>query len=245
MKISTTQLLTLLATLLTLTVNTLANALPLNNQTTGEISDRFTALFVPAGYVFSIWGLIYIGLLAYTVHQALPAQRDSATLNRIAPAYWIASLANSIWIFLWHYEFFVQTLAAMLTLLAALIYIYRQISAAGDVSAWFVRHPFSDYLGWISVATIANFAQVLTLYGWGRSTAASVTWAVIMIAVAALLGLAMRRRENDLAYGLVLIWALAGIAVKQADIFPVALAAWGAVGVLAAGAVVIPLLKPR
>jgi hypothetical protein len=245
MKISTTQLLTLLATLLTLTVNTLANALPLNGQTTGEISDRFAALFVPAGYVFSIWGLIYIGLLAYSVHQALPAQRGHVTLDRIAPAYWLASLANSAWIFLWHYEFFAHTLVAMVALLSALIYIYRQISAAGGVHHWFVRLPFSVYLGWISVATIANFAQVLSGWGWGASNTVAVAWTVIMIAVAVLLGLLMRRRENDLAYNLVLIWALAGIAVKQAGVFPVALAAWGAVAVLAAGLVFIPMFRRK
>ncbi|HUF39519.1 MAG TPA: tryptophan-rich sensory protein [Anaerolineales bacterium] len=242
---STFQAVTVLTTLITLTVNALANALPLNGQTTGEISDRFSAYFVPAGYVFSIWGLIYVGLIAYTIYQALPAQRDDPTLRRIAPAYWLASLANSIWIFLWHYEHFAWTLVAMVTLLLALIAIYRMAVRETGAGRWFVRLPFSIYLGWISVATIANFAQVLSGWGWGASNTVAVAWTVIMIAVAVLLGLLMRHRENDLAYGLVLIWALVGIAVEQADVLPVSYAAWGAVAVLAVGSVLIPLSRGK
>ena len=93
-KISIKQIITLLATIITLTVNGLANVLPLNGLTTGDISDRFEIYFVPAGYVFSIWGLIYLGLILYSIYQVLPSQRDNRDMNRIAPVYWISGLAN-------------------------------------------------------------------------------------------------------------------------------------------------------
>src|SRR5512138_3929929 len=117
----------LLSVLLALTVNILASALPLNGQNTGEISDRFKVYFVPAGYVFSIWGLIYIGLIAYAVYQALPSQRENPRLR--ATGWWIAlgGLANSAWIFLWHYNQFPLTLVAMLTLLVTLIVTYLRL----------------------------------------------------------------------------------------------------------------------
>ena len=164
-KITASQLVTILATLLTITVNVLATALPLNGQDTGEISDRFDIYFVPAGYVFSIWGLIYLGLIAFAIYQALPSQQDNQLLKKIYPAYWIGSLANIVWLFLWHYNIFSLTLVAMLTILASLLYIYVQISKSGSEldrnQKWFVKLPFSIYLGWISVATIANVTQVL------------------------------------------------------------------------------------
>ena len=116
-KITLTQIVTVLATLITITVNALANILPLNGLNTGEISDRFDILFVPAGYVFSIWILIYIGLIFYSIYQALPAQADNQVLKKIAPFYWVSSLANSAWIFFWHYELFSITLIAMLAIL--------------------------------------------------------------------------------------------------------------------------------
>ena len=172
-KISISQIITILVTLLTITVNGLANALPLNGQNTGEISDRFDIYFVPAGYVFAIWGLIYLGLIVFTIYQALPAQKDNPLLRKIYPAYWIGNLANAIWIFLWHYEFFALTLVAMITLLASLLYIFIQISNAEPEldrnQRWFVKLPISIYLGWVSVATIANVSQVLFYFGWGGS----------------------------------------------------------------------------
>jgi tryptophan-rich sensory protein len=110
-----------LAALLTIVFNGLANALPLNGQTTGEISDRFQVYFTPAGYVFAIWGLIYIGIIVFAVYQARPSQRENRRLQALSYWFVLASAANIAWLFLWHYEQFPLTLVAMLILLAALI----------------------------------------------------------------------------------------------------------------------------
>ncbi|MBN2045813.1 MAG: tryptophan-rich sensory protein [Anaerolineales bacterium] len=247
-KISTNQIITILITLLTITVNVLANALPLNGQETGEISDRFAIYFVPAGYVFAIWGLIYLGLIGYTVYQALPAQRQNALLNKIAPAYWIGNLANTVWIFLWHYNIFPVTLIAMLILLASLLYIYVQIMQAGVLNRtqkWLVRLPFSLYLGWISVATIANFSQVLYYLNWNGFGVSGPAWAAIMTAVAAVIGLIMAWCNLDVAYVLVLVWAFVGIANQHTDTALVANSALAAAGVLAVALIAAPILKPR
>lgn len=246
-KISLYQIITILVTLITITVNGLANTLPLNGQTTGEISDRFAIFFVPAGYVFSIWGLIYLGLIVFAIYQALPTQRENELIKKIAPAYWIGNLANAAWIFLWHYEFFSLTLIAMFMLLGALLYIYQQISKAdsglGRNHKWFLKYPFSIYLGWISVATIANVSQVLFFLGWGGWGIPAATWAVIMLAVATILGFLMLWRENDATFVLVLVWAFVGIAIGQADAVSVANSAWIAVALLALPIVIIPVLK--
>jgi hypothetical protein len=244
-RINMKQVVTIIVTLLTIAVNGLANALPLNGQETGEISDRFDIYFVPAGYVFSIWGLIYLGLIAFSIYQALPSQKDNPLLNKIYPAYWIGSLANIIWLFLWHYNVFSLTLVAMLSILATLLYIYVQISKQ-DLDRnqkWFVRLPFSIYLGWISVATIANVTQVLFYFGWGGWGISAVAWAVIMLSVATLLGLIMLWREYDIAYVLVLVWAFIGIANSQADTRLVANAAWAASVILILAIIVAAVIK--
>ncbi|MCJ7624848.1 MAG: hypothetical protein MUO76_15210 [Anaerolineaceae bacterium] len=248
-KITMNQIITILAALLTITVNGLANALPLNGQGTGEISDRFAIYFVPAGYVFSIWGLIYLGLIAFAIYQALPAQKDNALLKKISPAFWIGNLANCAWIFLWHYEIFSLTLVAMLTILATLLYIYRQLSKTSSgldrKQKWFVKFPFSIYLGWISVATIANVSQVLFFFDWGGWGISATAWAFIMIAIAAVLGVLMLWRENDIPYALVLVWAFVGIAVSQANTALVANTAWFASALLALMVIIITFLKQR
>lgn len=247
--ISLKQIITILATVITITINALASLLPLNGQDTGEISDRFEILFVPDGYVFSIWGIIYLGLILYTIYQALPSQRENKVLNDIAPYYWLGSLANSVWIFLWHYEFFLLTWIAMLILLGSLIVLYTRLSGArsrlNTMQKGMVMVPFSIYLGWISVATVANITQVLFFIdwnGWGISTQA---WAVIMLIVATLLGILMLWREKDIAYTLVLIWAFIGIAVKQADFTLVATSAWITAAILAVLVIATPFLKKQ
>ena len=164
------QIITVIAVVATIVVNTLANILPFNGQETGAISDRFAIYFVPAGYVFSIWGLIYLGLIAYAIFQALPAQRENPRLRSIGGLFALASVANIVWIFLWHYEVFPATLAVMLVLLGSLIAIYLRLGTGrtpvSRAETWMVRVPFSVYLGWITVATVANATQLLYFLGW-------------------------------------------------------------------------------
>lgn len=228
-KITASQIITVLATLITITINALANILPINGLDTGEISDRFDIFFVPAGYVFSIWGLIYLGLVAYTVFQVLPSQADNPVLKKIAPYYWLSSAANSIWIFLWHYEVFSVTLVAMVVILASLLVIYRSLAGPTGLDKWLVKLPFSVYLGWISVATIANASQTLFFFGWNGWGISPQVWTVGMLVIAGLLGGLMSWRENDTPFVLVLIWAFIGITVSQAGASLVVNAAWAVV----------------
>lgn len=208
----------IVATLVTLTVNILANALPLNGINTGAISDQFSVYFVPAGYVFSIWGLIYLLLIGYTVYQALPAQKSDPLLCRIGWLYVVSAAANSSWIFFWHFQVFPFTLVMMLILLISLILIYLKLgmgkTRANAEVRWLVRLPFSVYLGWITVATIANVTDVLSLTGWNGFGIAPQVWAVIMLAVALVVAVLMALIRRDAAYLLVLVWAFAGIGVK-------------------------------
>lgn len=212
----------LVATLAVIGVNALANALPLNGLNTGQISDQFNVLFVPAGYVFSIWGLIYIGLIAFAVFQALPSQRDNPRLRRVGWWYALGCAANCAWIFLWHYQVFVLTLVAMLLLLASLIALYLRLDIGKAnvplVERWAVHVPFSIYLGWISVATIASVTDVLDYVGWSGWGLSPEAWAVLMLAAAGILTLAVGLTRSDAAYALVIAWAAAGIAIKQAPV---------------------------
>ena len=159
------QLVNVIGVIVALTVNGLANALPLNGKLTGAISDRFAVYFVPAGYVFAIWGIIYIGLLAFGIYQALPSQRENPRLRSLGYWFALSCLANSVWIFFWHYLLFPLTLIAMLTLLVSLIVIYQRLrigqAPVSAVERWTVNVPFSVYLGWITVATIANVTDLL------------------------------------------------------------------------------------
>jgi hypothetical protein len=237
-----------LAVAATLVVNWLANALPLNGQTTGEISDRFDVYFVPAGYVFAIWGLIYIGLIAYTVYQALPSQRENPRLRATGYLVALSCVANIAWLFLWHYEQFVWKPLAMVSLLLLLIAIYRRLGigriAVPTAERWTAQATFSIYLGWISVATIADVTTTLHHLGWGGWGLSEEVWAVIMLMVGAALAWLMTVRRQDVLYLLVLIWAFVGIAVKHSDTTIVATAALIAAGLVAAAVVASFLARP-
>ncbi len=224
------QVVNVLAVVGTVVVNGLANALPLNGLTTGEISDRFQVYFVPAGYVFSIWGLIYLGLVAFAIYQALPSQRDNARLRRVGYLFALSCVANVAWLFFWHYEQFLWTLAAMLLLLLSLILIYLRLGIGraefSTAEKWCVQATFSVYLGWVTVATIANVTSVLDYVNWSGWGIGPQAWTVIMLIIGAGIAMAMGLTRGDAAYMLVIIWAFVGIAVKHASAPVVAIAAW-------------------
>jgi hypothetical protein len=224
------QYVNLLVTIITIIFNGLANALPLNGQNTGQISDRFQVYFVPAGYVFSIWGLIYIGWLAFAIYQLLPAQRDNSRLERVGYLFALSGIANMAWLFLWHYEYFVLTVVAMLILLLVLITIYLRLQIGkvqvAPFERWCVDIPFSVYLGWITVATIANITALLNYLQWDGWGISPEVWTLIMLTAGVFIASAISLTRGDIAYMLVIIWAFVGIAVKHADVPIVATGAW-------------------
>jgi len=230
------QILVVLTILVTIVVNVLANALPLNGLNTGEISDRFQVYFVPAGYVFSIWGLIYIGLIVYAVYQALPAQRENPRLRKTGWWVVLSGVANTAWIFLWHYEQFPLTIIAMLGLLFSLIVIFLRLRSGDNNVAttekWAVRLPFSIYLGWITVATVANATALLDYLRWDGFGLSAITWMWIMLAAVLVIALLMNFSRRDIPYAMVLLWALAGIALTFSSVRAVALPTWITFGLI-------------
>jgi benzodiazapine receptor len=195
--------------------NGLANALPLNGVTTGAVSDGYPIFFVPAGYVFSIWGLIYLGLLALTVTQLFSAVE--AEVCALRPLFAFSSLVNGAWIFSWHYYELALSVVLMLTLLVTLIVLYRRVHSAPrprGLVRWTVVIPLSLYAAWICVATIPNISALLWTLGWTGAPLLGSTWAAIMMVVAALILGALAITSADAIPPLVLAWALVGIVVK-------------------------------
>ena len=246
------QISVVVALILTIGVNILSNALPFNGRTAQQVSDSFDVYFVPAGYVFSIWGLIYLGLIAYAIYQVLPAQRENPRLRQIGWWFVLSSAANSVWLLLWHYGYNVLSVVAMLTILSSLIMIYLSRGADWEgvppLERWLVHLTFSIYLGWISVATIANITGTLYSVNWGGFGIAPETWTVIMLAVAAALAGLMAYFRRDVAFLLVLVWAFIGIAAKQANTPLVANAAYLTAGIVALLVIIVfvqRLRRPR
>ena len=213
----------------TVIINGLASSLALNGVTTAEVSDLYFTLVTPAGYVFSIWGVIYTLLLLFVVFQALPNQREKPFLQQISVLFILGGVFNVVWLFLWHYDQIGLSVVFMFVLLATLIAIYLRLGI-GKTSFTlkekvFVCLPFSVYLGWITVASIANVASALVSIQWAGFGLADKTWAVLVIAVALLITLVVIATRRDVAYSLVLVWALIGIAVNQSAYQNIVLAA--------------------
>lgn len=225
------QILNLVGLVIMITVNVLANALPINGISTAAVSDSIPSLFTPAGYVFSIWGIIYLALIGFGIYQALPKQKDNPRLERIGLWFFISSMFNSAWIFSWHYQKFTLSVILMLGLLVSLLMTYLRAgivnrkslkdsdkSRPARVAEYiFIDLPFGIYLGWISVATIANISSLLVVLGWGGFGLSSIAWTIIMLAVGALLGVLMVLLRHEVAYALVIIWAFLGIYVSRVD----------------------------
>jgi len=205
---------------LVIAFNVLSNALPLNGQTMPEISAKYPTLFTPAGFTFSIWGVIYLALLVFVIFQGLPAQRTSRVIAGIGPLFRLNCLANASWIVVWHYDLVATSVLVMLVILATLIMIYRKlvstIATAGLVEHAALYLPFSIYTSWITVATIANISVLQLALGWHDAGMSAVQWTLVKLAVAGAIGATMVLRFRDVPFILVVAWAAFGISVMQA-----------------------------
>lgn len=206
-------------TLLTLSVNWAANALPINGLSTKVISDAYPSLFTPAGYVFAIWGVIYLGVAAYTVYQALPGQRTNARLRAIGWIYVASGLLNALWIYLWHNLYVWACVVVIVGMLVCMILITQRLfpwrNRVSRAEWWTTHLTFSIYLAWLCVATIANVSAALVDLGWNGEPLSAVFWTILVLLVATALGLYYGAVRRDVGYVLVLAWAFAGIAAAR------------------------------
>ena len=214
--------LNIVAFVLTVLVNGLAGSTTiLGGKNTAQISDANPTLITPAGYVFSIWGVIYILLGIFIVFQALPSEQGKDFQKRIGLLFVLSSLLNITWLFLWQFEYLSLSVVLMFLLLATLILTYMRLRIGKSVVSLreklAVHVPFSVYLGWITIASIANVAVTLVSVNWDGFGISPETWATLIIIVALLITIIVTATRKDIAYGLVIIWALVGIAVKQSE----------------------------
>lgn len=242
------QSINIIAFIFTIFVNALAGSTTLlNGKTSGEISDLYPTLITPAGFTFSIWGIIYTLLLVFTIYQILPRNREQPFLHQISVLFALSGILNILWLFLWHYELIMYSVALMFALLSALIAIYLRLDIGkGEASLWervCVHLPFSVYMGWITVASIANVAAALTAVSWDGGGIGQVTWAVLVIVVALLITLTTIATRKDVAYGLVIVWALVGIMSKQIDNEIVVLTAEAGIAIILIAIVLIAAIS--
>jgi hypothetical protein len=207
--------------ILMVVVNALANILPINGIGTGAVSDSYPNLFAPAGITFAIWGVIYLLLAAYTVFQLGLFKKNrsmsDALMNKIGVVFSVSSIANTVWIFSWHYRIIALSMVLMLLILVCLAIIVSAIrkEMLNTKEKIFVKLPFSIYFGWITVATIANLTTLLVSVGWNGFGLSQAVWAVAIIAIGAIIGIITILRNKDYPYGLVILWAYAGIVIKH------------------------------
>lgn len=207
--------------------NYVCNAVGIKGNTVASLSAEYDNLFTPAGYAFSIWGLIYLGLLGHSIFQltrAFSHTRDNAFIQQIGPWLIIANLANGAWLWCWLQEYTGASVVVMLVLLVALLTIVVRLNmerwhAPRAIITW-VWWPICIYSGWITVATIANVAAYLAKLQW-HALFSEVTWTVIMIVIATAINLIMIGRRNMHEFALVGTWALAAIAVRHWGTVPI------------------------
>ena len=201
-------------------INSIAGSTTLiGGRNTATVSNTYPTLITPAGYVFSIWGIIYILLGAFVIYQALPRKNGGDYHRKIGWLFVISSLINIAWIFVWQFESLVLSVVLIFALLISLIAIYLRLNigkATVKISEKIAVHlPFSVYLGWITIASIADVAVTLTAYNWSGFGISPEVWTIIVAAVALTLTMLVLGTRKDVAYALVVIWAFVGIGVNH------------------------------
>jgi hypothetical protein len=212
-------------------VNALANILPINGYNTGQISAFYPNAFVPAGFTFSIWGVIYLLLLSYTIGYTYYTLKQEqypkafALIERINIYFLLTCVFNMSWIVAWHYLQIELSVVIMLLFLSTLIQLFLKSSTMvhelTTTQKFILQIPFIVYLGWISVATIANITALLVAYKWNGFGMPPVYWSVLMILIAILLAVLMLKKFNAIPFALVVAWALWGIYNAQGPAAPI------------------------
>jgi hypothetical protein len=240
-RIYVVQGLVIVGVVLTLFVNYLATAGLLNGVTPPEISDALLTRFTPANYAFAIWSIIYTFVIGFAIYQALPSQRDNPTLAGVRELFIASCALNILWTFTWHYEVYAVSLVFMAGILLTMIGIYVRAGIGEPAGSWgerlWVHLPFSLYLAWIAVATIANAASLLVYYQWFAFGIDDSLWSGMMILVAAIIGAALLWRRANAAYAAVYVWAVTAIMVRYANDTPINFAAYAGIVLVVAAAI--------
>lgn len=244
MKPKTQALLNTLSVIFVLFINYYSQAVGINGNTVGSLSRKYDNLFTPAGYAFSIWGIIFLLLIVYVVHQwiSLRNQQFREGYQRRGSWFLIANMMNGLWVIVWLYEWTAVSVLVMTVMLYALL---RELLAADyAASSWreriFQNLPISIYTGWISVAIIANTAAFLSKLGWEGGPLSAYSWTQLMIAIAILVNMFVLISTKRGGYVLVGVWALFAIYVRQEVANPdIARLAWLGTWLLLASWVVV------
>lgn len=211
------------ALLVTITINYLSSAGIFNGVTVADISDQYHNYFTPAGYAFAIWGLIYVGLLAFVIYtgKSLFVKDESNDEIVLKVGWWfvLSCVANSLWIVFWVKNVLWVTVLLMLFLLLCLIKIILNLNMEMDYHPFkkylFIYWPFAIYAGWVSVAFIADISSFLVKMDWNGFGLSPVLWTIIMIVIAGLINLTVIWKRNLREFALVGVWALVAIAIEN------------------------------
>lgn len=202
-----------LAFIFMITMNILANVLPIGGNTTGDLAERIDVFFTPAGYVFSIWSLIYLLLAIWLIRQIPESRRNLPVYEDTNVLFILSSLLNGAWIFAWHNELFLLSAFIMVCLLIVINLLYFKVKS---LNPSFLDHlPFSIYCGWIWIATIANISYLLVEYNVFDTDTDQVIWTIFVMVVAACVAGFFKIKTKDRFFILVFIWALIGIGVEN------------------------------
>lgn len=218
-----------IAAVMTIAMGYLSNTGIFNRNTMASVSAKYQNLFTPAGYAFSIWGLIYLGLLGFVIYYGRSlfineADQDDKTIEQIGWWFVISCVANSLWVIAWPFDYTLLSVLLMLVLFISLLRIVvltkMELYDAPLKRILFLWWPFCIYAGWVSVALIANIAAYLTKIGWNGFGLSETFWAITMIMVASIIHIFMIWDRNMREFALVLVWSLIAIAVANQSINP-------------------------
>lgn len=218
----------IIALIITLIINYLSNTGIFNGNTMASVSDKYQNFFTPAGYAFSIWGLIYLGLFGFCIYQGKvfykeplnenDVYEEEETVYQIGWLFIASCAANCAWIITWLYEYIGVSVLVMIFLLFTLFVIVKktkmELKDASFKKIALVWWPFSIYAGWITVALLANISAYITKLGW-EAFQSDVTWTLIMICLAGAINLFMTWNRNMREYAIAGAWGLLAVGVAN------------------------------
>lgn len=202
--------------------NALGEIFKFGGVTAADVSNEVFAWFAPAGYVFSIWSVIYIGLAVWIVRLIKDEGADQGfaglPIGIEAVLFAVSCVLNIAWLALWHLKVFAATIPVIIALLVvvAILYLLTWQRSESPLD----RIPPAIYASWLAVATVANIAHVATRAATADAGIAPALSTIILLLVFVGLAFAIRRIFNDYVFGIVVAWAGIGIGVRLVEVSP-------------------------
>lgn len=198
---------------ITLMINMLGSTGFINGLNQKDVSDKFSTLITPAGFTFSIWGIIYLLLFITLVILFIKRNEKyyASIINQISSLFWLSCFFNASWIIVFSYKLIGLSVVVILGLCFSLLLILRRLLIIHTPGKFFAPLVFAIYGGWVFTASFVNIALFLNYLNISFGSLAKETIYLVLLIMLVFLAILLQNYHKNAIFNLPIAWGFFGI----------------------------------